>query len=403
MKKIVFQFSLILLIIMIGTMSIFITTCNASSKAKLSCPSSVVLGNDIKVALEFPSNTYMGSAKVTIKFSNGKSVSDNIVYQKGNAGFVNYVVLSTKTAAAGQASISVSEIKIGEESGKRVEENGSLSATVTISNPSTTPATDNPTTPSGGSTGNSGSTNNGGSSNGSSSSNNGGSTTTTNNSSQAKYTEVNETVVITASDVNFRKEASAKSGTYGLLQTGTKLTRTAIGDNGWSKVTYNGKTGYVSSQYLRKESDNNTNDNKEVKFKDVNETMYATTNCNLRKSWSTDSEKVGSLEKGQEVTRTGVADNGWSRIKYNGQVVYIATRLITNKKPDENTNEVNNEVTNEVTNELTKEQKLAAIQDEVGVLPEVGNNIANNLYIIITVIATTLVSVGIYFYIKKSE
>ena len=62
-----------------------------------------------------------------------------------------------------------------------------------------------------------------------------------------------------------------------------------------------------------------------------------------------------------------------------------------------------NEVTNETTNELTEEQKLAEIQEEVGVLPEVGNNIANNLYFIITVIAITIVSAGLYFHIKKSE
>ncbi len=405
MKKIVFQISLILLIIMIGSMSVLITNSNAESKAKLNCPSSVTLGENIKVSLDFPSNTYMGSANVQIKFSNGKTASGNIVYQKGTADFVNYVVLSTSSASEGQATISVTDIKIGDGStnNTKIENGGSLSSTINIiKQQSTTPPETTQPTPSNPSTDNAGTTNN----NASTSTEN---NNQTSNDSQAKYTNVNE-IVITETNVNFRREASAKSATYGLLQAGTKLTRTAVGDNGWSKVTYNGKTGYVSSQYLKKESDNATaTTNQDVKFKDVNEKMYASQNCNLRKSWSTDSDKVGYLDKGQEVTRTGVADNGWSRITYNGQVVYIATRLLTSTKPeeDENQNEVTNEITNEVTdettNELTEEQKLAEIQEEVGVLPEVGNNIANNLYVIITVIAITLVSAGLYFYIKKSE
>lgn len=409
MKKIVFQVSLILLIIMIGSMSVLITNSNAESKAKLNCPSSVTLGENIKVSLDFPSNTYMGSANVQIKFSNGKIVSGNIVYQKGTADFVNYVVLSTSSASEGQATISVTDIKIGDGStnNTKIENGGSLSSTINIikQQSTTPPATTTPSTPS---TSGSGTTTSNNASTNTENSNQ------TSNNSQAKYTDVNETVVITESNVNFRKEASTKSGTYGLLQTGTKLTRTAIGDNGWSKVTYNGKNGYVSSQYLKKESDNTTTTtNQDVKFKDVNEKMYASQNCNLRKSWSTDSDKVGYLNKGQEVTRNGVADNGWSRINYNGQVVYVATRLLTSTKPEEDenknevtnevTNELTNEVTNETTNELTEEQKLAEIQEEVGVLPEVGNNIANNLYVIITVIAITLVSAGLYFHIKKSE
>ena len=58
-------------------------------------------------------------------------------------------------------------------------------------------------------------------------------------------------------------------------------------------------------------------------------------NCNIRASWSVDSEKVGYLVKGQSVERTGYADNGWSRILYNGKTVYIASRLLSVDKPEE--------------------------------------------------------------------
>ncbi len=405
MKKIVFQISLILLI-MIGSMSVLITNSNAAVLAKIEVASSVKVENEFTVkVLPTDSNTRAIQAKVTVKWSDGTTESKGVA----SVNEVSKEAVATFTAKkAGNATITVSEVirTVGRE---EITDSGNLTTTINVigetNNQDSSGTTNNnggsqTSTPPASSTGTTNNNNNASTSTGNNNQ--------TSNDSQAKYTNVNETVVITDSDVNFRKEASTKSGSYGLLQAGTKLTRTAIGDNGWSKVTYNGKNGYVYSQYLKKESDSSTA-NQDVTFKDVNEKMYASQNCNLRKSWSTDSDKVGYLNEGQEVTRTGVADNGWSRINYNGQVVYVATRLLTSTKPDEDenqnevTNEVMNEVTNETTNELTEEQKLAEIQEEVGVLPEVGNNIANNLYFIITVIAIIIVSAGLYFHIKKSE
>ncbi len=61
--------------------------------------------------------------------------------------------------------------------------------------------------------------------------------------------EVNETVYTTAG-VNVRSEASASSSRLGSVGSGTSLTRTGKLDNGWSRVEYDGKTGYISSKYL---------------------------------------------------------------------------------------------------------------------------------------------------------
>ena len=42
-------------------------------------------------------------------------------------------------------------------------------------------------------------------------------------------------------------------------------------------------------------------------FTDCNETVYATGTVNIRASYTADSEKLGSLNKGDSVTRTGIA------------------------------------------------------------------------------------------------
>lgn len=70
-------------------------------------------------------------------------------------------------------------------------------------------------------------------------------------------------------------------------------------------------------------------------FQNVNQTVYATTEVNVRSSYSTSSSRIGSLQKGQSVTRTGIGSNGWSRVTYNGQTGYINSQYLTTTKPAE--------------------------------------------------------------------
>ena len=64
-------------------------------------------------------------------------------------------------------------------------------------------------------------------------------------------------------------------------------------------------------------------------FEDCNETVYATGTVNIRASYTADSEKLGSLNKGDSATRTGIAIAGteaedWSRIQLSdGTIVYV--------------------------------------------------------------------------------
>lgn len=73
------------------------------------------------------------------------------------------------------------------------------------------------------------------------------------------------------------------------------------------------------------------------KFTEVNETVYATTSVNVRASYSADSDKVGGLSTGASVTRTGVGDNGWSRIVYGDRVAYVNSSYLTTTRPSTST------------------------------------------------------------------
>lgn len=89
-----------------------------------------------------------------------------------------------------------------------------------------------------------------------------------------------------------------------------------------------------------KKNDNNDskkNDNNdtttEPTFKSANDKVYATGDINIRKSYSADSDKIGTLKAGESVTRTGTSDNGWSKVSYNGGTGYIKTSLLTTEEP----------------------------------------------------------------------
>lgn len=424
MKKVISQISLILLIITIGILSVFATNIYAAdSIAGINCPASVKVGENFTVSLILPSNAYGADAKVTITYSDGTTASKTLTYMSGMADFPNSVTFSAKVA--GTAQISVTSINIGDSAGGYIEQGGSKNGSLTIvgdttSNNSGTGNGSDSNTGSGSSSGsNTGSGSNSstgtGTGTGTNSGTNTGSNTGTGSTSgntttskEPKFTDVNETVY-TTQKCNVRKSYSTDSEKITTLEKDTKLTRKAIGDNGWSKVEYNGQTAYVYSEYLTK------TEPEEVVFKDTHENLYAKQDCNLRASWSTDSEKVGYLTKGQAVERTGYADNGWSRILYNGKTVYVASRLLVVEKPEEDeeentvaNNTVNNIVNNSVKNEnlvddptqMSEEDRLKELEEEVGVLPEVGTNVANIVYVVVTFIAIAGVIASI-IYVKK--
>ena len=71
-------------------------------------------------------------------------------------------------------------------------------------------------------------------------------------------------------------------------------------------------------------------------FTSVNETVYATTTVNIREGFSADTDKVGSLGRGQSVKRVGIGTGdaeGWSEVEFNGQTAYISSDYLSLTKP----------------------------------------------------------------------
>ncbi len=125
--------------------------------------------------------------------------------------------------------------------------------------------------------------------------------------------EVNESLRATTT-VNVRAGMDENSQKIGQLTASQIITRTGVSANGWSRIDYNGQTGYVKSEFLS--SDLN-----------VTDTVYVTSNINVRAGASEDSTKLGIIIPGTDYVRTG-QEGAWSIIQYNGRAAYVKTEFL---------------------------------------------------------------------------
>lgn len=116
------------------------------------------------------------------------------------------------------------------------------------------------------------------------------------------------------------------NNTSGGNTTGGNTTNTTTGGN--TTNTSSGKTNTTSG--------GSTSNEYKPTFTTVNETVYATDEVNVRKSYSTSSTRLGTLSKGDSITRTGKSTDGkWSRVTYNGQTAYMVSSYLSTTKPKE--------------------------------------------------------------------
>lgn len=152
-----------------------------------------------------------------------------------------------------------------------------------------------------------------------------------------KFQEVNETV--TAKDVtNLRNVPSqgTESTVLRQLSNGETATRTGISDSGWSRLELDGTTYYAVSNYLTTDlayhPEQPEDDGIKTKFSDCQEQVTPKIEINLRSIPSVtnpNSVVVATLRAGEIFVRTGInTELGWSRVEYNGQVLYCVSSYL---------------------------------------------------------------------------
>lgn len=159
-----------------------------------------------------------------------------------------------------------------------------------------------------------------------------------------KFREVDETV--TAKErTNLRDKPSQGSDAQVIytLTNGETAKRTGISDSGWSRVEFKGLVLYAVSSYLttdltpkpseEPEPPEEPDDGVQTVFTEVDDWVTAKDTVNLRTLPSVTHEGaqvVAQIKNGDVIHRIGInTDLGWSKVEYNGQVLYCVSSYLT--------------------------------------------------------------------------
>ena len=143
--------------------------------------------------------------------------------------------------------------------------------------------------------------------------------TQTENGEQQEAEDQGPQYVTTTTTVNVRSSDSEQADKLGKVSGGTKLQVLEQRPNGWTNVDYEGKEGYIKTEFLQlAESAAET---------ETIGTVTATTNINVRASASETADRLGVLSGGDSAELVGT-EGDWSKIKYNGQIGYVKSEYV---------------------------------------------------------------------------
>ena len=143
--------------------------------------------------------------------------------------------------------------------------------------------------------------------------------TQTENNEQQQTEEQGPQYVTTTTTVNVRSSDSEQADKLGKVSGGTKLQVLEQRPNGWTKVDYEGKEGYIKTEFLQLAEN--------AAGAETIGTVTATTNINVRASASETADRLGVLSGGDSAELVGT-EGDWSKIKYNGQIGYVKSEYV---------------------------------------------------------------------------
>ena len=134
---------------------------------------------------------------------------------------------------------------------------------------------------------------------------------------------------VTADSLRLRSEAGTGSSTIAQAPKGTQVTVEEDAGNGWYKVTYGNKTGFMSGEWLTVTlTDGTVIENEAVPMSSEPEQqrgLITTSVLNIRSGPDTTYDKVGTLRAGSVVDIVSDAGNGWYQIESG----YVSAEYVT--------------------------------------------------------------------------
>ncbi|HHI3614328.1 TPA: SH3 domain-containing protein [Bacillus anthracis] len=212
-----------------------------------------------------------------------------------------------------------------------------------------------------------------------------------NNQNNNVTVQTGGTYVVNATSLRVRTGPATYHSVIGGVLNGTTLN--VIGSEGsWFKVNYQGKTGYVSSEFMKFVKGGTTTPEQPKQPEQPNQgaigDYYINASAlNVRSGEGTNYRIIGALPQGQKVQVIS-ENSGWSKINYNGQTGYIRTRYLSktpvggavdNNKPNNNQNNNQNNNNNTGNNSGNSSSILAYAKGMQGVPYIWGGTSANGV------------------------
>lgn len=175
------------------------------------------------------------------------------------------------------------------------------------------------------------------------------------NADAGSETETPETTTVVtkvkATDVvNIRSSDSETADKLGKAALGEEFDLIEKIENGWSKVSYEGKEAYIKSEYLEdvetmevasndaegNNTEGNGNDGNNTAADNSQQTSEITTtgtvtvtdNVRIRSGASESSEKIATAYVGEKLELIMKQADGWTKIKYNGKIAYVKSDYV---------------------------------------------------------------------------
>ncbi len=121
----------------------------------------------------------------------------------------------------------------------------------------------------------------------------------------------------TTDSLRLREQANTSSAILTTAPKGASVTVLEDGGNGWYKVSYQGKTGYMSAEYVS--ISGNAAASQEVTYY-----VCATDTVNIRSGAGTGYDKVGKMPSGAIADLVDDSVEGWYQVSYNGVTGYVS-------------------------------------------------------------------------------
>lgn len=128
----------------------------------------------------------------------------------------------------------------------------------------------------------------------------------------------------TTANLNMRSGPGTGYSVLMTIPNGSSVNVSSV-SGGWAKVTYGGKTGYVSTAYLTQPVTSTPAPAPVTPSEDIRTTLY---NLNMRSGPGTGYSIITTIPKGSGVSVSSVS-GGWAKVTYGGRTGYVSTAYLS--------------------------------------------------------------------------